>query len=601
MDRRPVIGVSGADKGGLSAWLFTWLALRRAGAKAVRVTPRKTIPVERLDGLILGGGADVDPTLYDAALPRLSLEPLVATPASWRRRVMRWLSVFFYPLLFLLRKLTSKKRVDQLDRDRDELEMRLLQQACLKGLPTLGICRGAQLLNVYFGGSLHQDISGFYTETPNVRSIRPRKRVRVAAGSLLAEILQTKSCPVNALHRQAIKNIGHGLRVALNGPRLSEAGLASVAAIPGLDELELLGANSVDVTTEEIEGLSPPAVGVSDGPPMTDSDVALLGRLPNLKAVRLERLLRIGGGDLTRLESAKSLRALRLTGAQFDDESLHSAATWPPLERLSLANSAVTDKGLIHLRHLSQLRELDLAGTHITDEGLAHLRALPRLETLVLRSTTVSDAGLVHLRGMSSLRSLDLSFTQIWDRGLVELASLPRLEAVDLSYNEVWDESLVHLAPLTALKQVSLVRTMVGDEGLAHLSGLTELRVLLLGRTQVGDEGLARLVNLRQLETLDLNKTHVTDSGLARLRTFANLRRLGLVRTRVTDRGLSMLLPLTNLETLFLDRARVTDAGIWPLAGLPRLRTLTLYGTWVTEPGMEVFQTLAPRVNVTFR
>lgn len=211
-DRKPQIGVCGPEKGGLSAWLFTWLALRRAGASALRITPGRDVSIHRLDGLVLGGGADVDPALYGAPSVVPSPDP-PAAEASWRRRTLHWLWLPFYALLSLLRRLLSKKQADALDRGRDRLELRLIQEACKNDLPLLGICRGAQLLNVFFGGNLHQDIAGFYVEKPNVRSVRPGKRVRVAAGSLLAEILQTESCPVNALNHQAIKDVGQGLRI----------------------------------------------------------------------------------------------------------------------------------------------------------------------------------------------------------------------------------------------------------------------------------------------------------------------------------------------------------------------------------------------------
>ena len=64
-------------------------------------------------------------------------------------------------------------------------------------------------MNVVLGGSLHQKIEHFYTEdTNNVRSILPRKSIKVSSGSRLREILKTDSCRVNALHDQSIKDLG---------------------------------------------------------------------------------------------------------------------------------------------------------------------------------------------------------------------------------------------------------------------------------------------------------------------------------------------------------------------------------------------------------
>ena len=58
----------------------------------------------------------------------------------------------------------------------------IIRHALQRDLPVLGICRGAQLMNVSLGGSLHQDIGHFYTEdTNNVRSILPRKAIAMGS------------------------------------------------------------------------------------------------------------------------------------------------------------------------------------------------------------------------------------------------------------------------------------------------------------------------------------------------------------------------------------------------------------------------------------
>ncbi|MCB9087783.1 MAG: gamma-glutamyl-gamma-aminobutyrate hydrolase family protein [Calditrichae bacterium] len=71
----------------------------------------------------------------------------------------------------------SRKRPLLLDAERDALEFRLLEAAVKQHIPVLGICRGAQLVNIHFQGSLYQNIRGFYSERPQVRSILPRKRI----------------------------------------------------------------------------------------------------------------------------------------------------------------------------------------------------------------------------------------------------------------------------------------------------------------------------------------------------------------------------------------------------------------------------------------
>src|SRR4051794_6937420 len=78
--RRPVIAVTGPDTGGEAAWLFTWLQLSLAGASARWVTPQRPGRIDEFDGLIIGGGADVDPRLYGQ-----DLTPMLASTSETRR------------------------------------------------------------------------------------------------------------------------------------------------------------------------------------------------------------------------------------------------------------------------------------------------------------------------------------------------------------------------------------------------------------------------------------------------------------------------------------------------------------------------------------
>lgn len=212
---KPLIGITGPDKGGAAAWWFTCFGVWQAGGRTVRITPAKTgAGVEQLglDGLIIGGGADVDPKLYGQSLleDRPGKPRITGGIGRWLRRLFGWI---FYPVLLLLRKVLSAKETG-IDKRRDKLEFRLLREAMEQRLPILGICRGAQLLNVLQGGSLHQDISGYYTELPQVHSIWPRKRVRIEEGTNLDHTLQVRHALVNALHNQAVDELGEGLRVA---------------------------------------------------------------------------------------------------------------------------------------------------------------------------------------------------------------------------------------------------------------------------------------------------------------------------------------------------------------------------------------------------
>lgn len=208
MSERPVIGISGPDSGGLTAWFMTALAIYRAGGRPVRVTPARPIDETLLNGVVIGGGTDVDPLHYGE-------EPL-DDDGDDHFSLLDWLVGL---LLFLPRILLARHSKSDYDIDRDQLEQHLIRHALYSRKPLLGICRGAQILNVTLGGSLHQNIEHYYSEgTGNIRSVLPRKIVDTESGSRLADILACTQCRVNALHEQSIKDLGDGVFVCAREP-----------------------------------------------------------------------------------------------------------------------------------------------------------------------------------------------------------------------------------------------------------------------------------------------------------------------------------------------------------------------------------------------
>lgn len=211
MRDKPIIAVTGPVEGGLAAWWFTAMAVWLQGGRPIRVHPRKPRKDITPDGLILGGGADISPERYGELLEEKS--PKQPKAKGLRARFIRFISFLFYPLLFVLRNIVSAKERGT-DKARDELELNMLNEACNRNIPILGICRGSQLINVKFGGTLHQDISGFYTEIPKVHTVWPRKTVEIEPGSILLDILGEKHPRVNALHYQAVDSLGNEIEVS---------------------------------------------------------------------------------------------------------------------------------------------------------------------------------------------------------------------------------------------------------------------------------------------------------------------------------------------------------------------------------------------------
>ena len=168
---RPLIAVTGPSRGGCVPRLLVGLALWMHGARPVQLCPARERTSRLYQGVVITGGADVDPSLY--------VEQPLATTNS--------------------------------DPARDAFESRLIDDALRRGLPLLGICRGAQLLNVCLGGSLHQNLDRLRCWTSSRRTLLPNKVTFIEAGSRLFRLTRRTTLYVNSLHSQGINRLGRGL------------------------------------------------------------------------------------------------------------------------------------------------------------------------------------------------------------------------------------------------------------------------------------------------------------------------------------------------------------------------------------------------------
>lgn len=173
MAERPRVGVTGVARRWSPGWWCTALALRLAGAIPERISVAHEPSGKRLSALVIGGGDDIAPEHYDG-----DINAQVKT-----------------------------------DPERDALEIRWIRAALDDAIPMLGICRGAQLINVVLGGTLHQDIRTLRRQTYNRPGLMPTKQVWLEADSRLALICGKTKLRVNSLHHQAVDQVGEKLRV----------------------------------------------------------------------------------------------------------------------------------------------------------------------------------------------------------------------------------------------------------------------------------------------------------------------------------------------------------------------------------------------------
>ncbi|MFC6236398.1 gamma-glutamyl-gamma-aminobutyrate hydrolase family protein [Longivirga aurantiaca] len=180
--RRPVIGVTGFHEQWAfehGSYLFTATErvftdglLEAGGLPVLLMSAAETTDdaVAMLDGLLLTGGADVEPSHYGR-----EVAPETGTP----------------------------------DHERDAFEIALVRAAVDRGLPVLAVCRGNQVVNVALGGELVQHApthQGYGHPTVGFHD------VDVAAGSRLASVLGAGNHPVNSLHHQTVGSTAPSLR-----------------------------------------------------------------------------------------------------------------------------------------------------------------------------------------------------------------------------------------------------------------------------------------------------------------------------------------------------------------------------------------------------
>jgi putative glutamine amidotransferase len=170
---RPVIGVTASRRRGRLMWWFNRFAIWRAGGRAIRIVPGAEPRIGDVAALVVGGGDDVQPSLYGS--------DIVLTV-----------------------------RVDE---QRDRMEQSAIHEALKRRIPLLGICRGAQMINIVHGGTLHADMYEVHEMAPRMHTVLPRKLVRLDKTSRLYGIVRCEECRVNALHHQSVARVGRGLRV----------------------------------------------------------------------------------------------------------------------------------------------------------------------------------------------------------------------------------------------------------------------------------------------------------------------------------------------------------------------------------------------------
>lgn len=183
--KSPLIGVSASENSPAAAPSTYIKSIRKAGGVPV-VIPMTTEKEQlekilaTVDGILMTGGEDIDPLKYYGEEPLRAQGEIVPY--------------------------------------RDEFDCMLIKMAVEKGLPLLGICRGEQLLNVVFGGTLYQDIpsqakDSYVKHRQQAPSSYGTHSISIEKGSILNKVLGTERAVVNSFHHQAVKDPAPGFKV----------------------------------------------------------------------------------------------------------------------------------------------------------------------------------------------------------------------------------------------------------------------------------------------------------------------------------------------------------------------------------------------------
>lgn len=201
---RPLIGIScGESKGSAKVGLHYVEAVRRGGGTPVLI-PVMTDSLAlrdlllRLDGVILSGGEDVSPARYGE-------EP--------------------------------HEKLGKVNELRDIYDFLIVAIARDINLPMLGICRGSQLLNVAFGGTLYQDIPSQRPDwdlvhRARVKGDKPMHKVLLEPNSQLAIMFGATELNTNSSHHQAVKDIAPGFCIVARAADSTPEGFESVEGLP---------------------------------------------------------------------------------------------------------------------------------------------------------------------------------------------------------------------------------------------------------------------------------------------------------------------------------------------------------------------------------
>jgi Leucine-rich repeat (LRR) protein len=322
-------------------------------------------------------------------------------------------------------------------------------------------------------------------------------------------------------------------------------------------------------------------IAIEDGAELTADDVALFGRLGDLRALRILNCRVLNDAMVGQLTGLGNLDTLALTNSAVTDAGVETIVqAFPNLIELDLSsNTNLTGAALKQIAGLAKLERLALLQNRFNDLNTRRLAKMPQLKGLDLRGNMeAGDMTLEVLGKLPHLTALKHRSTAVTDAGLQGLAESKTLESLLIQDFVITNESGPHLAKLEKLSSLEVFRCQgFGTDGVLALAGLPLTRLTLRDLPDVGDPALAVLAKLPRLKRLYLHElASVGDEGLRQLAAAKELEVLDIWSLpQMTDASVGVIAALPNLKELSIRETGVTEASVGTIAAMPKLQSLT--------------------------
>ena len=185
------------------------------------------------------------------------------------------------------------------------------------------------------------------------------------------------------------------------------SGLSCLQGLPSLEAVVLGWSPAGNDGLEHLESL-PKLIHLETGTGVTDIGLEVIGRLVQLKSLRLDGS-QITDSGLENLRGLVNLESLRLCGTRCTDDGLKVVSSLPALFHLDIRRTEITAAGIAHLSTMPNLRSLNLAGTPVDDQAVSLIGAFPMLQSVGLHNTAMTPAGIKRLEAMKPYYFVDIS------------------------------------------------------------------------------------------------------------------------------------------------------------------------------------------------